>query len=251
MPNPLVTADLARWTEQTVAWLRRQVDEAGARGTVFGLSGGVDSAVAAALCRQALGPNCLALIMPCESDPADAEDAALVAETFDIPVRTVDLTPAYRSLLGTLPADADPGRLAMARANLKPRLRMVTLYYHANALGYLVVGTGNRSELEVGYFTKHGDGAVDLLPLGGLLKREVWALARHLGVPERVVTRAPTAGLWTGQTDEGELGLTYETIDRILAGEGGGAEAVTRVESLRRAAAHKRALPPVAPGLTP
>src|SRR5690606_8839997 len=179
--------------------------------------------------------------------------AALVAATFDIPVKTVDLTPIFETLVRVLgPAgDTDPGRQAMARANLKPRLRMITLYYHANLLGYLVVGTDNRAELELGYFTKFGDGAADLLPLASLLKREVRAVARHLGVPERIVTRPPTAALWQGQTDEEELGLTYEAIDRILAGEGGSPEDVMRVEALRRASAHKRSLPPIAPGLLP
>jgi len=244
---------LERWVEQTVQWLRRQVEQAGARGVVFGLSGGVDSAVTGALCRRAFGRDCLALIMPCDSPPADAEDAALVAATFDIPVKTVDLTPIFETLVRVLgPAgDTDPGRQAMARANLKPRLRMITLYYHANLLGYLVVGTDNRAELELGYFTKFGDGAADLLPLASLLKREVRAVARHLGVPERIVTRPPTAALWQGQTDEEELGLTYEAIDRILAGEGGSPEDVMRVEALRRASAHKRSLPPIAPGLLP
>lgn len=250
VPDPLPSpGELERWTERTTEWLRRYVDDAGAQGVVFGLSGGIDSAVVAALCRRALDRNCLALIMPCESPPADAEDAALVAATFDVPVRTVDLTPAYRTLTAVLDGAGDPGRLSMALANLKPRLRMLTLYYYANALGYLVVGTDNRSELELGYFTKHGDGASDLLPLGALLKREVRALARHLGVPERVILRPPSAGLWQGQTDEEELGLSYETIDRILSGQGGSAEAVMRVERLRQAAAHKRAQPPIAPGL--
>ena len=252
MSQQASTVDLERYTERVVSWLRERVAAAGARGAVFGLSGGLDSAVVGALCRRAFADDCLALIMPCESLPADAEDAALVAHTLGIPVRTVDLTPVYRALLAAMPAvESDERRLALARANLKPRLRMTTLYYHANALNYLVVGTGNRSELEVGYFTKYGDGGVDVLPIGRLLKREVRALARHLGIPERIIARPPSAGLWSGQTDEDELGLTYETIDGVLAGEGGDPAAVARIEALHRATAHKRALPPVGPGLTP
>jgi NAD+ synthase len=166
----------------------------------------------------------------------------------DVPVRVMDLAPAYDALLSALGSPArDEERLRLARANLKPRLRMAALYYHANALNYLVVGTGNRSELELGYFTKYGDGGVDLLPLGGLVKGQVRELARFLGVPEPIVTRPPTAGLWEGQTDEGELGLTYEQIDRYLTGGPVPEEVRRRIEALGRASAHKRALPPVGP----
>src|SRR5690606_5628013 len=105
----------------------------------------------------------------------------------------------------------------MAVANLKPRLRMTTVYYVANTRNYLVAGTGNRSELTIGYFTKYGDGGVDLLPIGRLLKAEVRELARELGIPERIITKAPSAGLWAGQTDEGEMGFTYAELERYLS----------------------------------
>jgi NAD+ synthase len=104
----------------------------------------------------------------------------------------------------------------LAKANLKPRLRMVALYYLANSLDYLVAGTGNKSELMIGYFTKYGDGGCDILPLGDLLKTEVRKLARELEIPDEIIKRAPTAGLWDGQTDEGEIGMSYTDLDRCL-----------------------------------
>ena len=137
-------------------------------------------------------------------------------------------------------------REALARANLRPRLRMASLYYFANRLNYLVVGTGNRSELEVGYFTKYGDGGVDLLPLGALLKRQVRALAAHLGVPAPIIEKPPSAGLWEGQTDEGEMGFSYADLDRYLAGGKVPAALGERIEAMRTASEHKRRPPPVA-----
>jgi NAD+ synthase len=137
----------------------------------------------------------------------------------------------------------------MAKANLKPRLRMTTLYYIANARNYLVGGSGNKSELLVGYFTKFGDGGVDLLPLGDLYKREVYGLARELGVPQAILDRPPTAGLWAGQTDEAEMGLTYDALERALVALSGGDqevhdETLSRVRDMMEGSAHKRALAP-------
>jgi NAD+ synthase len=125
-----------------------------------------------------------------------------------------------------------PKARKLVQANLKPRLRMITLYYFANKLNYLVCGTGNKTELSVGYFTKYGDGGVDLLPIGDLLKRQVRQLARELKVPEYIITKAPTAGLWPGQTDEGEMGITYPELDDILE----------RIEKKRRQVIAKKKL---------
>ncbi len=137
----------------------------------------------------------------------------------------------------------------MPEANVKPRLRMSALYFIANSLNYLVVGTGNRSELTLGYFTKYGDGGVDLLPIGGLLKSEVRALGRELGVPDRVIDKPPTAGLWVGQTDEAEMGFSYDTLEAyVTKGPSAVDKAVAeRIERLRKVSDHKRALPPVGP----
>ncbi len=178
----------------------------------MGLSGGIDSAVVAALVREAIGKDkVLALILPCHSRKQDLEDAKLVAKKLGIRTKIVDLSRIYDNLIKILPK-ADK----LAYANLKPRLRMLTLYYFANKLNYLVCGTGNKSELMVGYFTKHGDGATDILPIGDLLKRDVKKLARQLKILARIINKPPTAGLWPGQTDEGEMGITYLELDDIL-----------------------------------
>lgn len=236
-----VTADL-------VGWLQEQVAAAGARGAVVGLSGGVDSAVVAALCRRAFGDNILGLILPCHSDPRDREDALLVATTFQLPYKEISLDPVFDLLLRLFDPEGDGAATAsLAAANLKPRLRMLTLYYHANQLNYLVVGTGNRSELAVGYFTKYGDGGVDLLPLGNLVKGQVYELAAYLGVPERIRQKPPSAGLWPGQTDEGEMGLTYAELDAYLLTGQGRPEVVAKILRLAQASEHKRRLPLIPP----
>jgi len=145
---------------------------------------------------------------------------------------------------GQAPADEAAARLALA--NVKPRLRMATLYFVANRLNYIVAGTGNRSEIAIGYYTKYGDGGVDVLPLGSFVKSEVRALARDLGVPAPVIDKAPSAGLWLGQTDEGEMGFTYaELEDYLHKGPASVAPAVAmKIERLTRVSEHKRHLPP-------
>ena len=228
------------------AWIRQKVDEASAEGVVVGLSGGVDSATVAALSKRAVGvEHVLGLIMPCHSQPQDEADAHLVAEALGLRVERVDLTPVYDALVAALPPGSD-----LARGNLKPRLRMTTLYYFANNLHYLVAGTGNKSELMVGYFTKYGDGGVDILPLGGVLKTQVWEMARALGVPEPIVTKTPTGGLWAGQTDEREMGITYRELDQAirLIESGMGDEqdmTIEKVRTMMRSSAHKRVLAPI------
>ncbi len=240
--------DAAKMVADLVAWLQEEVAKAGARGVVLGLSGGIDSAVVANLCRLAFRENCLGVIMPCHSDPADAEDARLVARHLELPAVEVVLDEVYDRLVLLLTGKPyTPGQRSLALANLKPRLRMLTLYFLANERNYLVIGTGNRSELTVGYFTKYGDGGVDLLPLANLVKSQVRELARYLRLPERIITKAPSAGLWAGQTDEGEMGLTYEVLDHyLLTGEAPPA-AKEKIEAMAACSAHKRRLPLVPP----
>jgi len=174
-------------------WLRERVAEAGAVGIAVGLSGGIDSAVVATLARRAFGQDMAALVMPCHSDPSDEADARLVADALDIPCERVDLTAAYDALASEL---RKIGVLqGPALSNLKARLRMASLYAVAQARSLLVGGTSNRAEIATGYFTKFGDSAADLLPLADLLKGEVRAVAAHLGVPERIIRKAPTAAL--------------------------------------------------------
>ena len=236
---------MERAAVQISQWLRERVEAAGAEGLMVGLSGGIDSACTAALARRAMGESVLAVLMPCHSDAVDARYAQMVAQALTIETLTVDLGPVYDKLVTTLP-EAD----RMARANVKPRLRMTTLYYLANSRNYLVAGTGNKSESAVGYFTKYGDGGVDLEPLGGLLKWQVRELAGVLGVPQQIIDRPPTAGLWADQTDEGEMGITYDVLDATLAAIEGGETAsvdpavLARVQSMIVSSEHKRHMPP-------
>lgn len=234
--------ELAR---KLTSWIREQVKAADARGVVLGISGGLDSSVVAVLCKKALPQNTLGVLMPCYSSEIDLSHARLVAQKFDIATTTVTLDSVFDAVKKALPtAGFDAETEKLAQANLKPRLRMLTLYYLANRLGYLVVGSGNRSELEVGYFTKYGDGGVDILPLGNLLKSEVRELARYLGIPEEIISKPPSAGLWPGQTDEGELGISYEELDRYLMSGEASAEVKQRIEALSRSAVHKLCPPP-------
>lgn len=229
------------------AWLRNYATQAGARGYVVGLSGGIDSACTAVLCQRAVDENVLAAILPCYSPAEDSEMALLLANTFGIKTITVPLEPGFQAILAGLP----PGLSRLASANLKPRLRMATLYALAQTHGYLVAGTGNRSEIAVGYFTKYGDGGVDVEPLGDLYKLQVRQLARHLAIPKAIIDRPPSAGLWPGQTDENEMGLTYDQLDRtLMAIEQRQTEQVdpgllAKVQRMIASSGHKRSMPPV------
>ena len=226
-------------------WIKEQIEESKGQGSVFGLSGGLDSAVIAALCRRVFpAEKCVGVYMPCYSDPEDRKDAQLVADTLDISWQEVPLEDTFDSLNSALDGIvlARPPRLA--RANMKPRLRMTVLYYLAAGKGLRVVGTSNRSETAIGYFTKYGDGAADLLPLADFLKKEVREMAFYLGIPEKIIKKAPSGGLWDGQTDEGELGFTYEQLDTYLAGGVVDTPLKARIEGLIQACQHKKELPP-------
>ena len=226
-------------------WLRARADDAGALGAVVGISGGVDSATVAALCLRAFPETTLGVLMPAHSDPRDLEDAQSICAALGLPSTTVVLDAAHDALVGALRGSPHFAEHRLALANLRPRLRMTTLYYFANRLNRLVAGTGNRSEAYVGYFTKYGDGGVDVLPIGGLVKADVKALAAALGVPRAIVERTPTAGLWPGQTDEAEMGLTYAALDAYLLGGTAPADVRARIEQLHAASEHKRQPPPI------
>ncbi|HOJ45535.1 MAG TPA: NAD(+) synthase [Bacilli bacterium] len=213
------------------------------KGYVLGLSGGIDSALVAALCAKAVPGKLLTLIMPCDSHEDDLHDATAVANHFDIPYQVVDLTPSYHVLLKDLEATAEASGAPLddlARHNLKVRLRMVTLYAFAQARRSLVLGTDNWDESYTGYFTKYGDGAVDLLPIIELTKGEVYEAARLLGVPHQVIDRPPSAGLFPGQTDEGEMGVKYADLDAFLLGKKVANDVVERIKRLHTMSAHKR-----------
>jgi NAD+ synthase len=227
---------------EAAGWIRDKVRRAGAKGVVLGVSGGVDSAVAAALCRRAVGRDkLLCLLLPCHTPVSETEDSRLVCRALNVKCKSQDLTPVFDHLVRMLPP-ADK----KTTSNLKPRLRMLTLYFFANRHNYIVAGTGNRSELTLGYFTKYGDGGADILPIGGLLKREVRELARELGIPPKIILKRPTAGLWPGQTDEGEMGLAYEYIDGVLNRRGGWKKhGNKKIRKMAQRALHKLSVPEV------
>lgn len=234
--------------EKIVHWLKNMLEKAEARGFVVGLSGGIDSAVTAALCKRVCPDTTLGVIMPCHSNPQDAEDARLVAETFNIEVEKVVLDDIFDLLLKRLTGEEyDRTRKDLAIANIKPRLRMTTLYFHAARRKSLVVGTSNKSEFKVGYFTKYGDGGVDLLPIVNLVKADVREMAAYLGVPQKIIEKAPSAGLWAGHDDEQEMGVTYDELDRcILSGECS-LRAKAVIEELAKRSEHKKAMPLMPP----
>lgn len=229
-------------------WIKEKVLEAKKTGAVVGLSGGIDSAVVAVLCKRSFPDATLAVIMPCYSSKTDVAHAYALAEKFDIHVELIELEPVYESLLKSFPKGKTYHKNdKLSQSNIKPRLRMITLYYLASQLNYLVVGTGNRSEIAVGYSTKYGDAGVDILPLGNLVKRQVSELAEYLGITRDIISKPPSAGLWEGQTDEGEMGLTYNDLDNYLTTDEASVQVKKKIESMMRASAHKRAMPPIPP----
>ncbi len=198
--------------EKLVSFIAQKVDEAKVKGVVIGISGGIDSATTAYLAVKALGKDrVLGLIMP-YYETQDVKDAKLVCDELGIEYRVINIKPVVNSFENTLSINLDE----KSRGNIMARTRMILLYAHANARNLLVLGTSNRSELLTGYFTKWGDGASDYAPLINLYKTEVWEIARRLGVPDRIIEKKPSAGLWEGQTDEDELGISYRLLDEIL-----------------------------------
>ncbi len=238
------------------AFIADQVKNAGALIAVVGLSAGVDSAVVATLAAGALGPKrVVGVLLPLELKGPDVAAVRLIAGRLRIRTEERAIGPLVRPLHAALGGDRK------ARGNLVARLRMALLYHEAAGRHGVVLGTGNKSELCLQYFTKHGDGGVDFQPIGDLYKTQVWELARSLGIPRRIVEKPPSAGLWPGQTDEADLGIAYRDADRVLFGielRLGDAEiarrtgvALTKVRSLRARVAsgrHKR-VPPMIPKL--
>jgi NAD+ synthase len=223
-----------------VQWLTDEMKRAGARGFVCGLSGGLDSSVCAALIKQATD-NCLGLVLPIESSVEDCDDAAAFATQLSLKIEYIDLNTLYNTFTRLLPSGNH-----RALGNIKARLRMIVLYYYANMNNYLVCGTGNKTEIMLGYFTKFGDGASDVLPIGDLYKYEVQQLARTLSVPEKIIVKVPSAGLWQNQTDEGEIGFCYEDIDQALQDIMRGTVSGECAQTLKRMieqSEHKRQLP--------
>ncbi len=228
-------------TEKRVKWIRAVLASAKADGVVFGNSGGKDSALVGILCKKAC-ENTVGLIMPCQSSrnyTVDKPDGEALAKKFGIDCRVVDVTPIKRAVMEAMPSIT----AELALANVNPRIRMIALYAVAQQENRLVAGTGNKSEITMGYFTKWGDGACDFNPIADLTASEIFEFLKYLGAPESIITKAPSAGLWDGQTDESEMGITYAELDRyILTGEAD--ESVrTKIDTANKYTEHKRRLP--------
>ena len=226
--------------ENRVAFIKSVLCGSGAKGIVYGNSGGKDSALVGILCKAAC-ENTVGIILPCTSKrnyDEDTADAKEVAARYNIEIRTVDLTPVKEAELKALDGVATLN--AAALSNIAPRLRMLTLYAVAAADNRLVAGTGNRSEAYVGYFTKWGDGAHDFNPIADLTVTEIYEFLRYLDAPKCVIEKAPSAALFDGQTDETEMGVSYAELDTYLSGSGISEEKKTIIERLHNASEHKR-----------
>lgn len=231
---------LADYLLEIQAFIQDYLKKSHQKGYVLGISGGIDSALVAALTTKAVGRDKLfALLMPIDSEKCDVEYGLELCHKFAIPYEVVDLSEPYHQLIAKFDLE-DSSAKAIALNNTKVRLRMVTLYAYAQARNALVLGTDNADEIHVGYFTKYGDGAADLVPISRLTKREVYQASQMLGVPDSIIKRVPTAGLFSGQTDEGELGVTYEQLDRYLLGKEVPPHVAKRIAFLHRISEHKR-----------
>ena len=235
-------------------FIQTRVNDAGAKGVVLGLSGGIDSAATLALSVSALGPdNVVGLIMPFTK----SESIALASNhAKSLGVKTVEYN--ISDVVSSFKEVSDHYSSKAAEGNLHSRVRMSFLYGEAFSSNCLVIGTSNKSELLVGYYTKWGDGASDFLPIGDLYKTQVYAISKDLGVPLEIIDRPPTAELWEGQTDESELGIDYGTLDQILLGlerqipkkdlslkSSIGIDLIIKIENLIKLSIHKRVFPPV------
>jgi NAD+ synthase len=258
-----MAATVAEEIASVVAWIRDRVNEAGARGCVVGLSGGVDSSVVGALCKRAFPETSLGLIMPYSSKDEDFTGRArALTQALGIPALVHPIGEAHERLAQAFlsqpdVAKLDPKSLEIPLGNLRSRLRMCTLYLYANARNYVVAGTGNKDEDHgIGYFTKYGDGGVDISPIADFHKSEVYQLARALGVPSHILEAPPSAGLWDDQNDEDELGMTYDEIEfasnQLASGQPAAdslsarqREVVEKVAEMRSRNRHKLHPPPV------
>lgn len=237
--------DVNKRIDKTVEWIRNTVTNANLKGVVVGLSGGIDSALAAALMKKAFPETSLGIIIPIKSSEADKKDALSVAKKLNMKYFLIDMSKEHENILNTITSEVgyETKNLRISDANLRARLRMSCIYTFANLFDYMVVGTDNAAELYTGYFTKYGDGACDILPLASLRKAEVYEWARILEIPESVLKREPSAGLWEGQTDESEMGTSYNMIDAHLLGEKIPEKDRLIIEKMFRRTEHKRNLP--------
>lgn len=206
--------DLEKTKSGIVEFIKSKVREANSEGIAIGLSGGIDSTLVAYLACEAVEPdNVFGIIMPSATTPTeDRIHGIQVAQHLGIDFEEIAIDGILNEFLSVTQLDNDN----LAIGNLKARIRMSTLYYYANYKNYLVIGTGNKSEILIGYFTKHGDGACDMEPIGDLYKSEVFELSEYLDVSTEILDKPPRAGLWANQTDEDEIGMSYDLLDKIL-----------------------------------
>ncbi|MFC4558938.1 NAD(+) synthase [Virgibacillus kekensis] len=237
---------MEKHVDEIVQWLRQQVNDAGVNGLMVGVSGGLDSSVVAHLIKRAFPENSLGVMMPLNSNPEDMEHGQKAIDSCGINSLTIDLSETHNVMYSEIKeqlkgkGDFEEENDQLAGANLRARLRMSTLYAIAANYNYLVVGTDNSAEWYTGYFTKYGDGGVDILPIVEFTKGEVREMASYLGVPDEIVNKKPSAGLWEGQTDEKEMGTTYDTIDAYLKGEEVPEKDKEIIEKMHKRTEHKR-----------
>ena len=231
---------LEEYLKYIESFLKDYLKEAHSSGYVLGLSGGVDSSLVAAIAKNAVGKeNLTCILMPIHSNPKDLEDGIKVAKALDVNYIVLDATEAYESLAKEFINKGEPLN-DMSSYNLKVRLRMCMLYGYGQTHNYLVLGTDNADERYTGYFTKHGDGACDILPIVHLIKSEVVQAAKIYGIPNELAERTPSAGLFPGQTDENEMGVTYKELDDFLLGKEINENSKARIEHLHKVSEHKR-----------
>ncbi len=224
-------------------WIKDEVTKANADGVVLGISGGIDSAIVAVISKRVFGDKALVLIMPCDSDKKDKKDAKKIIKKFDLNYKEVDLTNLWKETKKLLNSNKKN-----AVANIKSRLRMMTTYNVGQENNLLVIGTSNRDELYLGFFTKSGDGASDLMPIANLSKEEVYKVADYLEIPEDIINKKPSAGLVANQTDEDDMGLTYKEIDLFLNKKIATPEVERKIEELHCLNKHKTLGVPKAEG---
>jgi NAD+ synthase len=237
--------DYKQETENRVKYIQDKLKESNAKGIILGNSGGKDSALVLILCKLAC-ENTIGVIMPCSSKRnygEDCEDAIKLAKQFDIETRVVDLTEAKKALVEAIGKATEIS--ALADSNINPRLRMTTLYTIAQSENLLVAGTGNRSEIYMGYFTKWGDGGYDFNPIGDLTATEVVEYLKYFNAPENIITKAPSAGLYEGQTDEQDMGVTYAAIDEYITRGTADERDKEIIDRYHSRSEHKRKLPSI------
>ena len=236
---------LIREAENAIRWIKEYVEKVNAKGVVLGISGGKDSATVLAMAVRALGKeNVLAVAMPCNSNFQDLEDARLAVDAFGVKMITIDLSKTYTELEYSIQTGISQELIPESKINIKPRLRMTTLYGIAQTYNYLVIGTGNLCESMVGYTTKWGDNSSDFNPIGNFTVDEVLAIGEYLGVPDKIIKKAPSDGLGK-LTDEEKMGVTYKQIAEYIETGKTDPEAMKIIEKRNRNTKHKRELVPI------